>query len=71
MKKNEMKLHPKRMNNMVDEALLEKVQSLISQRQRIDRELEAILGGGTRRGRPRKNTVPQTNGGSASASDDQ
>ena len=29
---------------MVDEALLEKVQSLISQRQRIDRELEEIFG---------------------------
>ena len=56
---------------MIDEALLEKVQTLISQRQRIDRELEEILGGTPRRGRPRKDTVPQTNGGSASASDDQ
>jgi hypothetical protein len=59
------------MNNMVDEALLEKVQALISQRQRIDRELEEILGGTPRRGRPRKDTAPQTNGGSASVSDDQ
>jgi hypothetical protein len=55
---------------MVDEALLEKVQSLISQRQRIDRELEEILGG-TRRGRPRKDAAPQANGADAPASDDQ
>jgi hypothetical protein len=39
---------------MIDEALLEKVQALISQRQRIDRELEEIFGGTPRRGRPRK-----------------
>jgi hypothetical protein len=49
---------------MVDEALLEKVQSLISQRQRIDRELEEIFGDATptRRGRPRKDTAVPTNG---------
>ena len=49
---------------MVDEALLEKVQSLISQRQRIDRELEKIFGDATpaRRGRPRKDTAAPTNG---------
>ena len=49
---------------MVDEALLEKVQSLISQRQRIDRELEEIFGDATptRRGRPRKDTTVPTNG---------
>jgi hypothetical protein len=57
------------MNNMVDEALLEKVKSLISQRDRIDRELEAILGGATRRGRPRKDAV-QENGADAPAGDD-
>ena len=56
---------------MVDEALLEKVQSLISQRQRIDRELEEIFGAAPRRGRPRKVTAPQTNGADAPASDDQ
>ena len=56
---------------MVDEALLEKVQSLISQRQRIDRELEEILGGTPRRGRPRKEAAPQANGSDAPASDDQ
>jgi hypothetical protein len=52
------------MNNMVDEALLEKVQSLISQRQRIDRELEEIFGDATptRRGRPRKDTAVPRNG---------
>ena len=56
---------------MVDEALLEKVQALISQRQRIDRELEEILGGTPRRGRPRKDAAPQTNGAGAIAGDDQ
>ena len=47
---------------MVDEALLEKVHSLISQRQRIDRELEAIIGGTTRRGRPRKDAALENGG---------
>lgn len=49
---------------MVDEALLEKVQSLIAQRQRIDRELEEIFGDATptRRGRPRKDAAVPTNG---------
>jgi len=42
---------------MIDEALLEKVKSLISQRDRIDRELEVILGGAARRGRPRKDAA--------------
>ena len=42
---------------MVDEALLEKVKSLISQRDRIDRELEEIFGGTPRRGRPRKDAA--------------
>jgi hypothetical protein len=55
---------------MVDEALLEKVQSLISQRQRIDRELEEILGTTPRRGRPRKDTAAQTNGADAPAGED-
>ena len=55
---------------MVDEALLEKVQSLISQRQRIDRELEEILGGTPRRGRPRKDAAPQANGADAPAGED-
>ncbi len=54
---------------MVDEALLEKVKSLISQRDRIDRELEVILGGGTRRGRPRKDAVLE-NGADTPAGDD-
>jgi hypothetical protein len=59
------------MNNMVDEALLEKVQSLISQRQRIDRELEEIFGGTPRRGRPRKNAAAAAgNGADAPAGDD-
>ena len=53
---------------MVDEALLEKVKSLISQRDRIDRELEAILGGTARRGRPRKDSVLEN--GAAPAGDD-
>ena len=39
---------------MLDAALLEKVKSLITERQRIDRELEAIFAGSPRRGRPRK-----------------
>ena len=65
-----MKLNLKRTTKMVDEALLEKVQSLISQRQRIDRELEEILGGTPRRGRPRKDTAPQTNGADAPAGED-
>jgi hypothetical protein len=56
------------MNKMVDEALLEKVKSLISQRDRIDRELEAILGGGTRRGRPRKDASQEN--GAATVGDD-
>ena len=55
---------------MVDEALLEKIQTLISQRQRIDRELEEILGGTPRRGRPRKDTGPQTNGADTPAGED-
>jgi hypothetical protein len=44
---------------MLDEALLEKVKSLISQRDRIDRELGEIFGGTTptRRGRPRKDAA--------------
>lgn len=48
---------------MVDEALLEKVKALISERERIDRELSEILGGATptRRGRPRKEAA-STNG---------
>jgi hypothetical protein len=54
---------------MIDEALLEKVKSLISQRDRIDRELEAILGGGTRRGRPRKD-ASQENGADTTVGDD-
>jgi hypothetical protein len=54
---------------MVDEALLEKVKSLISQRDRIDRELEAILGGATRRGRPRKDAA-QESGVDTPAGDD-
>ena len=56
---------------MIDEALLEKVKSLISQRQRIDRELEEILGGTPRRGRPRKDATVQANGADAPAGDDQ
>jgi hypothetical protein len=59
------------MNNMVDEALLEKVQSLISQRQRIDRELEEIFGGTPRRGRPRKDASTKANGADTPAGDDQ
>jgi hypothetical protein len=56
---------------MVDEALLEKVQSLIAQRQRIDRELEEIFGGTPRRGRPRKDAVPAPgNGANTPAGDD-
>jgi hypothetical protein len=48
---------------MVDEALLEKVKSLISERERIDRELAEIFGDATptRRGRPRKDAA-STNG---------
>ena len=56
---------------MVDEALLEKVQSLISQRQRIDRELEEIFGGTPRRGRPRKDASTKANGADTPAGDDQ
>ena len=56
---------------MVDEALLEKIQSLISQRQRIDRELEEILGGTPRRGRPRKDAARPANGADVPAGDDQ
>ena len=56
---------------MVDEALLEKVQSLISQRQRIDRELEEILGGTPRRGRPRKDAAAAAaNGADTPVGDD-
>jgi hypothetical protein len=59
------------MNKMVDEALLEKVKSLISQRDRIDRELEAILGGATRRGRPRKDAAAAVaNGADTTVGDD-
>ena len=49
---------------MIDEALLEKIKSLILQREQIDRELEAILGDATptRRGRPRKDATASTNG---------
>jgi hypothetical protein len=54
---------------MVDEALLEKVKALISQRQRIDRELEEIFGT-PRRGRPRKDAAPQAND-AAPAGEDQ
>ena len=52
---------------MVDEALLEKVKSLISERDRIDRELEEIFGGTapTRRGRPRKDAAPASTNGAA------
>jgi hypothetical protein len=57
------------MNNMVDEALLEKVKSLISQRDRIDRELEEIFGSTPRRGRPRKDTAAQANGADTPAGD--
>jgi hypothetical protein len=41
---------------MIDENKLEKIKSLILQREQIDRELEIILGDATptRRGRPRK-----------------
>jgi len=49
---------------MVDEAKLEKIKSLILQREQIDRELEAILGDATptRRGRPRKEAAVPSNG---------
>jgi hypothetical protein len=49
---------------MVDEALLEKVKSLISERERIDHELAEIFGTATptRRGRPRKEAGASTNG---------
>jgi hypothetical protein len=52
------------MNHMVDEALLEKVKFLISERERIDRELAEIFGGATptRRGRPRKEAAASANG---------
>jgi hypothetical protein len=59
------------MNQMVDEALLEKVKSLISQRDRIDRELEEIFGGTPRRGRPRKDAAAATgNGANTPVGDD-
>jgi len=49
---------------MVDEALLEKVKSLISERERIDHELAEIFGNATptRRGRPRKEAGASTSG---------
>ena len=56
---------------MVDEALLEKVKSLISQRDRIDRELEEIFGGTPRRGRPRKDAAAAVaNGADTTVGDD-
>ncbi len=54
---------------MIDEALLEKVKSLISQRQHIDRELEEIFGSAPRRGRPRKDTA-RANGADSPADGD-
>jgi len=48
---------------MVDETRLEKIKTLILQREQIDRELEELLGDATtvRRGRPRKEAAPSTN----------